>query len=147
MTTTNTDDHVYALFMKEHRCYDLIPTSSKLVVFDTKLSVKKAFYALVANGELKLFYISLTFVYFFDKLWIFVTFILSRWISLFSYCWVSIRFALSHFAPRTYPPNTSLVMGKMFQNVKCLSVSFCKNLYPRLLFIVLNILEKCLHST
>lgn len=36
--------------MKEHKCYDLIPTSSKLVVFDTKLPVKKAFYALVANG-------------------------------------------------------------------------------------------------
>jgi CBS domain-containing protein len=44
------DDKVYGLFMKEHKCYDLIPTSSKLVVFDTKLSVKKAFYALVANG-------------------------------------------------------------------------------------------------
>jgi len=42
--------HVYALFMKEHHCYDLFPTSSKLVVFDTKLPVKKAFYALVANG-------------------------------------------------------------------------------------------------
>lgn len=41
---------VFAHFMKEHKCYDLIPTSSKLVVFDTKLSVKKAFYALVANG-------------------------------------------------------------------------------------------------
>nr|XP_026689785.1 5'-AMP-activated protein kinase subunit gamma-1-like [Ciona intestinalis] len=41
---------VYGLFMKEHHCYDLIPTSSKLVVFDTKLPVKKAFYALVANG-------------------------------------------------------------------------------------------------
>jgi len=44
------DDKVYGAFMKEHKCYDLIPTSSKLVVFDTKLSVKKAFYALVANG-------------------------------------------------------------------------------------------------
>jgi len=43
-------DKVYAKFMKEHECYDLIPKSSKLVVFDTKLSVKKAFYALVANG-------------------------------------------------------------------------------------------------
>ena len=41
----------YALFMKEHRCYDIFPTSSKLVVFDTKLPVKKAFYALVANGR------------------------------------------------------------------------------------------------
>uniref|UniRef100_A0A8C1IW64 Protein kinase, AMP-activated, gamma 2 non-catalytic subunit b n=1 Tax=Cyprinus carpio TaxID=7962 RepID=A0A8C1IW64_CYPCA len=36
--------------MKSHKCYDLIPTSSKLVVFDTTLQVKKAFFALVANG-------------------------------------------------------------------------------------------------
>ncbi|XP_074989806.1 5'-AMP-activated protein kinase subunit gamma-1 isoform X2 [Calonectris borealis] len=40
----------YATFMKSHRCYDLIPTSSKLVVFDTSLQVKKAFFALVTNG-------------------------------------------------------------------------------------------------
>lgn len=33
-----------------HKCYDLIPTSAKLVVFDTQLQVKKAFFALVANG-------------------------------------------------------------------------------------------------
>ena len=37
-------------FLQERTCYDLIPTSSKLVVFDTQLTVKKAFYALVANG-------------------------------------------------------------------------------------------------
>ncbi|CAI5638050.1 5'-AMP-activated protein kinase subunit gamma-1 isoform X3 [Oreochromis aureus] len=37
-------------FMKSHRCYDAIPTSCKLVIFDTTLQVKKAFYALVANG-------------------------------------------------------------------------------------------------
>uniref|UniRef100_A0A8C4Q0I6 CBS domain-containing protein n=1 Tax=Eptatretus burgeri TaxID=7764 RepID=A0A8C4Q0I6_EPTBU len=36
--------------MKSHRCYDIIPTSSKLVVFDVSLQVKKAFFALVANG-------------------------------------------------------------------------------------------------
>uniref|UniRef100_A0A669EYV3 5'-AMP-activated protein kinase subunit gamma-1 n=1 Tax=Oreochromis niloticus TaxID=8128 RepID=A0A669EYV3_ORENI len=36
--------------MKSHRCYDAIPTSCKLVIFDTTLQVKKAFYALVANG-------------------------------------------------------------------------------------------------
>ncbi|EFO84372.1 hypothetical protein CRE_19909 [Caenorhabditis remanei] len=36
--------------MKAHKCYDLIPTSSKLVVFDTHLPVRKAFYALVYNG-------------------------------------------------------------------------------------------------
>uniref|UniRef100_A0AC34REJ7 CBS domain-containing protein n=1 Tax=Panagrolaimus sp. JU765 TaxID=591449 RepID=A0AC34REJ7_9BILA len=43
-------ESVYSLFMKAHKCYDLIPTSSKLVVFDTELPVRKAFYALVYNG-------------------------------------------------------------------------------------------------
>uniref|UniRef100_UPI00358EBB49 5'-AMP-activated protein kinase subunit gamma-1-like isoform X2 n=1 Tax=Myxine glutinosa TaxID=7769 RepID=UPI00358EBB49 len=43
-------DSVYTDFMKSHRCYDIIPTSSKLVVFDVSLQVKKAFFALVANG-------------------------------------------------------------------------------------------------
>ncbi|ELK27542.1 5'-AMP-activated protein kinase subunit gamma-2 [Myotis davidii] len=37
-------------FMRSHKCYDIVPTSSKLVVFDTTLQVKKAFFALVANG-------------------------------------------------------------------------------------------------
>ncbi|XP_026036227.1 5'-AMP-activated protein kinase subunit gamma-2-like isoform X5 [Astatotilapia calliptera] len=41
---------IYMRFMKCHKCYDIIPTSSKLVVFDTTLQVKKAFFALVANG-------------------------------------------------------------------------------------------------
>uniref|UniRef100_A0A672T1B2 Protein kinase, AMP-activated, gamma 2 non-catalytic subunit b n=1 Tax=Sinocyclocheilus grahami TaxID=75366 RepID=A0A672T1B2_SINGR len=44
------DSDIYMRFMKSHKCYDLIPTSSKLVVFDTSLQVKKAFFALVANG-------------------------------------------------------------------------------------------------
>uniref|UniRef100_A0A7N9AT51 Protein kinase, AMP-activated, gamma 3a non-catalytic subunit n=1 Tax=Mastacembelus armatus TaxID=205130 RepID=A0A7N9AT51_9TELE len=44
------DAVVYMNFMKSHRCYDAIPTSCKLVIFDTKLQVKKAFFALVANG-------------------------------------------------------------------------------------------------
>ncbi|XP_063733794.1 5'-AMP-activated protein kinase subunit gamma-1 isoform X2 [Eleginops maclovinus] len=44
------DGTVYMNFMKGHCCYDAIPTSCKLVIFDTKLQVKKAFYALVANG-------------------------------------------------------------------------------------------------
>ncbi|XP_058259186.1 5'-AMP-activated protein kinase subunit gamma-1 isoform X1 [Hemibagrus wyckioides] len=50
---TQIDDpehNVYTRFMKSHRCYDLVPTSSKLVVFDTSLQVKKAFFALVSNG-------------------------------------------------------------------------------------------------
>ncbi|XP_077472909.1 5'-AMP-activated protein kinase subunit gamma-1 isoform X2 [Stigmatopora argus] len=41
---------VYMDFMKNHCCYDAIPTSCKLVIFDTKLQVQKAFFALVANS-------------------------------------------------------------------------------------------------
>ncbi|XP_035826788.1 5'-AMP-activated protein kinase subunit gamma-2 [Aplysia californica] len=44
------EDQVYAKFMRAHKCYDLIPTSAKLVIFDTQLNVKKAFFALVYNG-------------------------------------------------------------------------------------------------
>uniref|UniRef100_UPI0037E7623D 5'-AMP-activated protein kinase subunit gamma-1 isoform X1 n=1 Tax=Semicossyphus pulcher TaxID=241346 RepID=UPI0037E7623D len=46
----DADATVYMNFMKSHSCYDAIPTSCKLVIFDTKLQVKKAFFALVANG-------------------------------------------------------------------------------------------------
>ncbi|OCT92765.1 hypothetical protein XELAEV_18015829mg, partial [Xenopus laevis] len=45
-----SDSGVYTRFMKNRKCYDLIPISSKLVVFDTSLQVKKAFFALVTNG-------------------------------------------------------------------------------------------------
>uniref|UniRef100_A0AAQ4QBL8 CBS domain-containing protein n=1 Tax=Gasterosteus aculeatus aculeatus TaxID=481459 RepID=A0AAQ4QBL8_GASAC len=47
---SESERDIYMRFMKCHKCYDLIPTSSKLVVFDTTLQVKKAFFALVANG-------------------------------------------------------------------------------------------------
>ncbi|KAM8904102.1 5'-AMP-activated protein kinase subunit gamma-1 isoform 3-T5 [Spinachia spinachia] len=47
---TERDAAVYMSFMKNHSCYDAIPTSCKLVIFDTKLQVKRAFLALVANG-------------------------------------------------------------------------------------------------
>uniref|UniRef100_A0A8C1KAI2 Protein kinase, AMP-activated, gamma 3b non-catalytic subunit n=1 Tax=Cyprinus carpio TaxID=7962 RepID=A0A8C1KAI2_CYPCA len=40
----------FSRFFMSHCCYDAIPTSSKLVIFDTTLQVKKAFFALVANG-------------------------------------------------------------------------------------------------
>ncbi|KAJ8403957.1 hypothetical protein AAFF_G00343070 [Aldrovandia affinis] len=49
-TEVDSEHNVYTRFMKSHRCYDLVPTSSKLVVFDTSLQVKKAFFALVSNG-------------------------------------------------------------------------------------------------
>jgi len=46
-----TDDiYAFANYMKDHEVYSLIPTSSKIVIFDTRLPVKKAFFALVANG-------------------------------------------------------------------------------------------------
>ncbi|XP_030373551.1 uncharacterized protein LOC115623389 isoform X1 [Scaptodrosophila lebanonensis] len=44
------DSQIFVKFFRFHQCYDLIPTSAKLVVFDTQLLVKKAFYALVYNG-------------------------------------------------------------------------------------------------
>ncbi|XP_020647746.3 5'-AMP-activated protein kinase subunit gamma-3 isoform X1 [Pogona vitticeps] len=44
------DAELYMQFMRSHRCYDAIPTSSKLVVFETTLQIKKAFFAMVANG-------------------------------------------------------------------------------------------------
>ncbi|KAG7467361.1 hypothetical protein MATL_G00152570 [Megalops atlanticus] len=49
-TAPDPDHNVYMKFMMSHCCYDAIPTSSKLVIFDTTLQVKKAFFALVANG-------------------------------------------------------------------------------------------------
>lgn len=45
------ESQIFVKFFKFHKCYDLIPTSAKLVVFDTHLLVKKAFFALVYNGE------------------------------------------------------------------------------------------------
>ncbi|XP_060118439.1 5'-AMP-activated protein kinase subunit gamma-3 [Heteronotia binoei] len=44
------DAELYMHFMRSHHCYDAIPTSSKLVVFETTLQIKKAFLAMVANG-------------------------------------------------------------------------------------------------
>ncbi|CAJ0578747.1 unnamed protein product, partial [Mesorhabditis spiculigera] len=45
-----SQDAAFSLFMKAHKCYDLIPISSKLIVFDTHLPVRKAFYALIYNN-------------------------------------------------------------------------------------------------
>lgn len=43
-------EEAYAELTKSGLCYDFIPSSTKIVVFDIKLRVKKAFFALVANG-------------------------------------------------------------------------------------------------
>ncbi|KAG2192259.1 hypothetical protein INT47_010038 [Mucor saturninus] len=37
-------------FLKEHTCYDVLPISFRLVVFDTQLRVKKALSMLIQNG-------------------------------------------------------------------------------------------------
>ena len=34
------ESDIYMRFMKSHKCYDIVPTSSKLVVFDTALQVR-----------------------------------------------------------------------------------------------------------
>ena len=44
--TPESNNSVYTSFMKSHRCYDLIPTSSKLVVFDTSLQVGEILFSL-----------------------------------------------------------------------------------------------------
>jgi len=52
LTGENGSHLVFMKFFKHYRCYDLIPVSAKLIVLDTQLLVKKAFHALVSNGEM-----------------------------------------------------------------------------------------------
>uniref|UniRef100_A0A914VWD0 CBS domain-containing protein n=1 Tax=Plectus sambesii TaxID=2011161 RepID=A0A914VWD0_9BILA len=40
----------YSHVLQVHMCYDAVPMSTKLVVFDLKLQVKKAFYGLIYNS-------------------------------------------------------------------------------------------------
>uniref|UniRef100_A0A667GPG0 Protein kinase AMP-activated non-catalytic subunit gamma 2 n=1 Tax=Lynx canadensis TaxID=61383 RepID=A0A667GPG0_LYNCA len=39
--TEDSESGVYMRFMRSHKCYDIVPTSSKLVVFDTTLQVHR----------------------------------------------------------------------------------------------------------
>ncbi|XP_076328386.1 5'-AMP-activated protein kinase subunit gamma-1-like isoform X3 [Tachypleus tridentatus] len=48
--TGKDENLIYYKFFRHFHCYDIIPISAKLVVFDTQLLVKKAFFALVDNG-------------------------------------------------------------------------------------------------
>lgn len=50
LISAEDESQIYVKFFRFHKTYDLIPTSAKLVVFDTQLIVKKAFFALVYNG-------------------------------------------------------------------------------------------------
>uniref|UniRef100_A0A8D2AYM9 Protein kinase AMP-activated non-catalytic subunit gamma 2 n=1 Tax=Sciurus vulgaris TaxID=55149 RepID=A0A8D2AYM9_SCIVU len=42
----DSESGVYMRFMRSHKCYDIVPTSSKLVVFDTTLQVSVGFHEL-----------------------------------------------------------------------------------------------------
>lgn len=48
---------VMCSFLKQHTAYDVLPVSYRLIVFDTRLLVKKALNALVQNGKKKKKYI------------------------------------------------------------------------------------------
>lgn len=50
------DMFVYMNFMKSHCCYDAIPTSSKLVIFDTTLQVHTHTHTYMGIGFVVLYY-------------------------------------------------------------------------------------------
>ncbi|KAI0980173.1 hypothetical protein GJ496_009259 [Pomphorhynchus laevis] len=43
-------DGVYVAFLKSHVCFELMPSSGKVLVLDSALTIRKAFYALVFNN-------------------------------------------------------------------------------------------------
>ncbi|KAI9022146.1 hypothetical protein CLU79DRAFT_751393 [Phycomyces nitens] len=49
-TNTNEIQILMRSFLKEHTAYDVLPVSYRLIVFDTRMPVKKALFALVQNG-------------------------------------------------------------------------------------------------
>jgi len=55
MPVINTEDvtivNPYEQFSHACSCYDMMPDSIKMVVLDKRLPMKKAFFALVQNGE------------------------------------------------------------------------------------------------
>jgi hypothetical protein len=47
----NSDtDEVYQSFFITHTCYDCMPKSGKVLLLDARLSIRKAFFALVFNN-------------------------------------------------------------------------------------------------
>jgi CBS-domain-containing membrane protein len=50
LQNTIENNEIFSYFMKHKFCYDIMPKSAKVVVFDTQLLVKKAFFALIYNG-------------------------------------------------------------------------------------------------
>ena len=51
----DSEDLLCARFLNSHRCYDAMPTSTKLVVFDTQLSVSgPSFYSSTNNEHISI---------------------------------------------------------------------------------------------
>ncbi|CAF2118535.1 unnamed protein product [Rotaria magnacalcarata] len=44
------NDEIYQSFFITHSCYDCMPKSGKVLLLDARLSIRKAFFALVFNG-------------------------------------------------------------------------------------------------
>lgn len=43
-------EEIYQSFFRTHKCYDCMPKSGKVVLLDARLSIRKAFFALVFNN-------------------------------------------------------------------------------------------------
>ena len=59
------DRQQFVDFLQGQTCYDMLPQSYKVIIFDTTLMVNKAFFAMVQNGAplFFLFLFVLTFLY------------------------------------------------------------------------------------
>lgn len=78
----------YARLMQFNTCYEAMPTSSKLVVFDTKLQLKKAFNGLVYQSNLCLWlYLDRMIVNDIEWLWTRPQFLVVLWQN--SHFWIS----------------------------------------------------------
>lgn len=49
-TGKGSENSILIDFFKYHKCVEMMPTSAKVVIFDSKLLVRKALFALVSNG-------------------------------------------------------------------------------------------------
>ena len=49
----NTGKEAIGAFLESQTCYSVLRASGKVVVFDTRIPIQLAFYALVEHGEFK----------------------------------------------------------------------------------------------
>lgn len=63
-----SESDIYVRFMRSHKCYDIVPTSSKLVVFDTTLQVSILLFSLPLLAVLFFFYL-MTVSWVLNEIW------------------------------------------------------------------------------